>query len=187
MRKLILLPVILITLFLALSCSTNDNDDIFNEPVASQNSQNEILQKEINALRNSVNPNSTYGGAYNNGYNTPFLGTHTPTFSYYVNEELVDEKFKINNPEVIIFQKDSKGNNSFAGVAYLLPLDSLKNSDFDLPSGFHGSDDQWTNDKNNNVMILYVWLGYFNDNGLFSPQLPTDENIPGKDIIFAPN
>ena len=170
-------------LITSLSCTSNLDDELFLDPVSTQNAKPTILQSQISALGKRMNSNKTIQGAKSNGYLSAYSGSLAPVLSYYLNEDLVDDTFEINNPEIILFSKNSKGIDVFIGVAYLIPSQLLKNEDFVLPSGFHGSDDLWRNDKLNKMMILYVWLGVHNERGVFSTTLPNwDADInPGKD------
>lgn len=182
MKNFILLPIILMSLFLIVSCTANGHDDLFIESAVTKNAEITVLQKELNLLKVKMVPNKTIQGAAKNGYSKNFLGTHSTIYSYYINKELVDDTFNIDSPEIIMFQRESNGDYSFIGVAYAIPLQIFKNKDFIIPDGFYGSEDQWVLDKINNVMILHVWLDIYNNNGVFSPSIPDYEFSPGDDL-----
>lgn len=96
----------------------------------------------------------------------PNMGHH------YLKPELLDEKFELENPELLVYADDPcSGNRRLVAVEYAVPL-ALADS---APAGFVGPDDTWTINQQFQLWTLHVWLFEYNPAGVFAshnPRLP---------------
>jgi hypothetical protein len=89
----------------------------------------------------------------------PNMGHH------YLKPELLDEKFELEKPELLVYADDPcSGNRRLVAVEYAVPL-ALADS---APAGFVGPDDTWTINQQFQLWTLHAWLFEYNPAGVFA-------------------
>jgi len=88
---------------------------------------------------------------------------------HYLNAGLLDDKFDIRHPEILVYNKDDKGVQQLVAVEYAIPLA------YPQPDGFTGSDDVWDENTGFGLWLLHAWVWYYNPDGVFAPFNPLVE------------
>jgi hypothetical protein len=89
----------------------------------------------------------------------PNMGHH------YLKPELLDEKFELENPELLVYADDPcSGNRRLVAIEYAVPL-ALSDR---APAGFVGPDDTWTINQQFQLWTLHAWLFEYNPAGVFA-------------------
>ncbi|MEO8471553.1 MAG: hypothetical protein ABI477_05140 [Chryseolinea sp.] len=134
--------------------------------------EKEQWEKEVDILKASVAPNKPLDNAQAAGYDNEFTGYRTQMGFHYLFGDLLDDKFEVNKPEVMIYAPDDNGILKFVAVEYATPIADLKNPQ-PAPEGFTGSKDVWVINEEFSVWTLHVWVGKENPSGIFDPHNPT--------------
>lgn len=90
----------------------------------------------------------------------PNMGYH------FMRTDIVDANFDYRNPEILVYNKDDKGNFYLVAVEYAVPIDLPR------PSGFTGNDDVWDNTSPFPFWLLHAWVWEYNPEGVFNPTNP---------------
>jgi hypothetical protein len=85
----------------------------------------------------------------------PNMGRH------FLKDSLVDAKFEVERPEVLVYSPKPNGHLELVAVEYAAPLSSR------APEGFQGSDDVWTPDPQFPLWTLHAWVWKGNPDGVF--------------------
>jgi hypothetical protein len=88
----------------------------------------------------------------------PHMGRH------FLKEGLVDAKFEVERPEVLVYSPDENGHLQLVAVEYAVPLDLSRAA----PEGFEGSEDVWVPDPQFPLWTLHAWVWKGNPDGVFS-------------------
>jgi hypothetical protein len=129
---------------------------------------------EIAQLRAAVAKYHNMEYAVADGYDTDVTGYRTMMGYHYLKGSLVDDKFELELPEVLLFAPSPSGKLRLVAVEYITPIPDINNPPAP-PSGFVGDADVWTINTEFNMWTLHVWIGLQNPNGIFeshNPRLP---------------
>ncbi len=159
MKKLIIIVPLMALIIIFNACS-NDNDS---DPKPTTIT----LEKQIVDLKAAIAPYTNINAAIAAGYDVVFdyvsqMGNH------YLNTSFQDGSFKLEKPEILLFDQDGV----FVGVEYLVPIIGVNDP---APEGFTGDTDVWHKVSTENFWELHVWVGIDNPNGIFAtfnPNLP---------------
>ena len=147
-------------LFMLISCEENNNK--------------EPWETEIDQLQEAVSAFSDLDDAIAEGYDNEFTGYRSQMGFHYLKASLLDEKFEVGKPEVMMFAPGDNGDLRFVGVEYAVPVSDLNNPP-PAPQGFTGENDVWEINEEFSVWTLHVWIGLDNPHGIFAshnPELP---------------
>jgi hypothetical protein len=145
-------------MFFLVSCNNDDNAMEFWEP-------------EVGLLKMAVEPLKDFGAAQTAGYDIPATEYRTQMGYHFLNGALLDDKFEIEKPEVLIFVNDPAGKMQLVAVEYGIPIQDLDNPP-PPPEGYTGSDDVWKVDTEFMLWTLHVWVVMENPEGIFTPMNP---------------
>lgn len=159
MKNLIFGCMSFIVVITACSCSSDDSDPT--------GPTDPTLEIQIDKLKAAIAPYTNIDAAIAAGYDVVFdyvsqVGNH------YLNTSFQDGNFKLEKPEVILFDQDGV----FVGVEYLIPIIGINDP---APEGFIGDMDEWHKTSTENFWELHVWVGIDNPNGMFAT---TNPNLP---------
>lgn len=88
---------------------------------------------------------------------------------HYVNSNLIDQRFKPERPEILVYADDAcGGKRRLVAVEYAVPLALSKKA----PSGFIGNADGWHADSALGLWTLHAWIWEYNTDGVFAPYNP---------------
>lgn len=86
---------------------------------------------------------------------------------HYMKSSLVDGTFNIREPEILVYNRDERGNMELVAVEYAVPFA------FGKPEGFSGSGDVWDDTAGVPLWFLHAWVWRYNPAGVFNPTNPT--------------
>lgn len=93
----------------------------------------------------------------------PDMGWH------YLNEKLLDDRFDITEPELLVYADDPCGGpRKLVAVEYAVPLALSKRA----PRGFTGRADVWDVNTDFQLWTLHAWVWEYNPEGVFAPMNP---------------
>jgi hypothetical protein len=105
--------------------------------------------------------------AFKDGYAD--INVVMPNMGYhFMKAGLVDAKFEIRKPELLVYNKDENDKFQLVAVEYAVPLDQSP----DAPEGFFGNDDVWNRDTTFGLWTLHAWGWKHNPDGVFNPTNP---------------
>ena len=92
---------------------------------------------------------------------------------HWVNFELLDCEFSVEEPEILVYAPDHNGTpKHLVSVEYVQPLSCSATP----PEGFTGSDDVWRQDEEGfNLWETSAWIWFHNPDGMFvqhNPRIP---------------
>lgn len=93
----------------------------------------------------------------------PNMGYH------FMKSALVDSFFDIRKPEILVYNKNERGNFQLVAVEYAVPIDITPNA---APEGFTGSDDVWERNTTFGLWLQHAWIWAFNPDGVFHDTNP---------------
>ncbi len=134
----------------------------------------EPWEQELDQLRMKVASYQDIENAIEDGYDTEFTGYRTQMGFHYMKASLIDDKFELEKPEVVLYAPDTDGNLQFVAVEYAVPIENMENPP-PAPAGFTGEVDVWEINTEFNVWTLHVWVGLDNPHGVFASHNP---NLP---------
>jgi len=149
------LMVIVLVLF---SCNDDDNEV-------------QPWEAEVAQLETAIQSFKDFNTAQNAGYEIQATAYRTQMGYHFLNPGLLDTKFEVDKPEVLIFINDPAGNMELVAVEYGIPIEDLNNPP-PPPEGYTGSDDVWKIDAEFSLWTLHVWVPMENPEGIFSPRNP---------------
>lgn len=129
----------------------------------------ETWETEVAQLKTAVEPFRDFEVAKNSGYDIQATEYRTQMGYHFLNAGLLDTKFEIAKPEVLIFINDPAGNMELVAVEYGIPIEDINNPP-PPPEGFSGSDDVWKVDTEFKLWTLHVWVIMENPQGIFIPR-----------------
>ncbi len=128
-------------------------------------------QAEVASLKEAVISYTDFDTAQNAGYDIKATEYRTQMGFHYLNAGLLDGKFEIEKPEVLIYIEKTSGLMELVAVEYGFPIEDLKNPP-PPPEGFAGSADTWKIDEEFSLWTLHVWVVMENPDGIFTPRNP---------------
>jgi hypothetical protein len=81
---------------------------------------------------------------------------------HYLNASLLDDKFEVEKPELLLYIPGENNKLKFVAVEYAVPIEDLDNPP-SVPEGF-------TEFK---LWTLHVWVKLDNPHGIFAPHNPS--------------
>jgi hypothetical protein len=93
----------------------------------------------------------------------PNMGYH------YMKSAIVDAKFEIGKPEILVYNKKQNGNFELVAVEYAVPISETPDK---APEGFTGSADVWDRNTGFGLWLLHAWIWHFNPDGVFHDTNP---------------
>ena len=150
--------VLLVAVSLLISC---DDDD---EP--------ELWQPEMEKLRAAITPYDFIEHAKHDGYDNEVTGYRPHMGYHYLNASLLDDKFEVEKPELLLYAPDENNKLKFVAVEYAVPIEDLNNPP-PVPEGFQGDADVWEINTEFKLWTLHVWVKLENPDGIFAPHNPT--------------
>ena len=95
------------------------------------------------------------------------IDVKAPNMGYhYMRSDIVDATFDYRKPEILVYNKDEKGNFYLVAVEYAVPIDLPR------PAGFTGDGDVWDNTSPFPFWLLHAWVWAYNPEGVFNPTNP---------------
>lgn len=97
------------------------------------------------------------------------IETVMPNMGYhFMKKTIVDDKFDIRNPEILVYNHDENGNMELVAVEYAIPIPLSLNA----PEGFTGTGDEWNYNTTFGLWLLHAWVWKYNPDGVFNPTNP---------------
>ncbi len=93
----------------------------------------------------------------------PNMGHH------YMKSDIVDAKFDMKKPEILVYNKNHNGKFDLVAVEYAIPIDLSPNK---APEGFSGTGDVWDRNTGFGLWLLHAWVWHYNPDGVFNPTNP---------------
>jgi len=118
---------------------------------------NELQQARAATARYQNINNAIKDGYEDINVVAPNMGYH------FMKESLVDNKFDIRNPEILVYNKNMDGDFYLVAVEYAVPLS------FPMPEGFYGNHDVWDGSSGFPLWLLHAWVWTYNPDGVFNP------------------
>jgi len=81
---------------------------------------------------------------------------------HFMKTAIVDSVFDLTQPEILVYNKDEKGNQELVAVEYAIPLS------YPRPEGFTGTSDVWKDDSGFPLWLLHAWVWAYNPDGVFN-------------------
>lgn len=131
----------------------------------------EPYQAEIEQLRSAIVAYDLIEHAKHDGYDNEVTGYRTHMGFHYLNVSLLDEKFEVEKPELLLYAPDENGKLKFVAVEYATPIADLNNPP-PVPEGFTGNADVWEINTEFKLWTLHVWVKLENPDGLFASHNP---------------
>ncbi len=129
-------------------------------------------QHEIELLKQSVAKLRDFEMAKAEGYNLDATGYRSQMGHHFVNQKLLDDKFDLRAPEILLFIPDDSGQMVCVAVEYAVPIPDITNPS-SPPEGFTGHHDVWEINTEFNMWTLHVWIELENPNGIFNAKNPS--------------
>jgi hypothetical protein len=86
---------------------------------------------------------------------------------HFMKVAIVDDKFDIRQPEILVYNKNDDGTQELVAVEYAVPLTNPK------PEGFSGSNDVWNGESGFPFWLVHAWVWAYNPDGPFNWTNPT--------------
>ena len=80
---------------------------------------------------------------------------------HFMKMSLVDAKFDMKQPEILVYNRDEKGDQQLVAVEYAVPLGNPR------PEGFSGTNDVWDENNGFGLWLLHAWVWAYNPDGVF--------------------
>lgn len=126
-----------------------------------------VSEQEISRVRAAVARFADKKNAIAAGYNVDVTGYRTQMGHHFLNGDLVDGKFEIEKPEVMLYAPYGSDTMKLVAVEYATPIADISHPP-PVPEGFTGSDDVWEINTEFNLWTLHVWVGLDNADGIFA-------------------
>ena len=135
------------------------------------------LDRELDNLRDATAALQDFDAARAAGYSVevvdpvsgssyfPGMGVH------YLNPDLVDDRFEVERPEILLFVENDQGEMELVAVEYVTPIADLAAPPA-APSGFTGNTDAWTVNTTFSLWTLHAWVWMDNPDGVFASHHP---------------
>lgn len=126
-----------------------------------------VQETELSRVRAAIAPFAEKRNAIAAGYNVDVTGYRTHMGHHFLNGNLVDDKFEIDKPEVMLYAPYGSDTAKLVAVEYVTPIADLS-SPPPVPEGFTGKDDVWEINTEFHLWTLHVWVGLDNTEGIFA-------------------
>jgi len=93
----------------------------------------------------------------------PNMGYH------FMKSAIVDAKFEITRPEILVYNKRPNGKFELVAVEYAVPISLSPDK---APEGFTGSADVWERNTDFGLWLQHAWIWQFNPDGVFHDTNP---------------
>jgi hypothetical protein len=151
--------LLLVAVALLIGCD-DDDDDV------------EVWEPEMEKLRAAITPYDFIEHAKHDGYDNEVTGYRPHMGFHYLNTSILDDKFEVEKPEVLLYAPDENNELKFVAVEYAVPIEDLDNPP-PVPEGFKGNDDVWEINTEFKLWTLHVWVKLDNPNGIFASHNPS--------------
>jgi hypothetical protein len=148
----------LVAVSLLISCDDDDNEA-------------KLWQPEMERLRAAITPYDFIEHAKHDGYDNEVTGYRPHMGYHYLNASLLDDKFEVEKPELLLYALDENNKLKFVAVEYAVPIEDLNNPP-PVPEGFQGDEDVWEINTEFKLWTLHVWVKLENPDGIFAPHNP---------------
>ena len=159
-RSVLKRGIYFITLFLIVISSLISCDD--------DDKEVPLWQEEVDRLRAATTPYDFIEHAGHDGYDTEVTGYRTHMGYHYLNASLLDDKFEVEKPELLLYVPGDNNKLKFVAVEYAVPIEDLDNPP-PVPEGFKGDADVWEINTEFKLWTLHVWIKLENPDGIFAP------------------
>ena len=88
---------------------------------------------------------------------------------HYMKDTLVDGKFELTKPEIVVYNKLEDGSFELVAVEYAVPISETP---YKAPKGFTGHADKWDKNLDFKLWLLHAWVWHKNPDGVFNPTNP---------------
>ena len=144
--------------------ATRSNSSEFN-PLNSYTGLLNATMWELQQARASTAKYKNIQNALNDGYVD--INVIAPNMGYhFLKPDLLDGTFDYKQPEILVYNKDEKGNFYLVAVEYAVPLSAP------MPQGFSGTADVWDGNTFFNLWLLHAWVWSYNPQGVFNSTNP---------------
>jgi hypothetical protein len=123
----------------------------------------ELLQARAATAKYQNIRNAIKDGYADIGVVLPNMGHH------YMDTSIVDGKFEVSKPEILVYNKRHDGSFQLVAVEYAVPINLTPDK---APKGFTGNADVWDRNTGFGLWLLHAWVWYFNPDGVFNPTNP---------------
>lgn len=130
--------------------------------------QEPVVEQELSQVRQAVAPYRDLKKAIAAGYDKEVTGYRTQMGFHYLNATLLDNKFEVGKPEILLYAPYDKDTMKLVAVEYATPITDIKNPPA-VPEGFTGKDDKWEINTEFNLWTLHAWVELDNPHGIFAP------------------
>ncbi len=127
-----------------------------------------VVQQELDQVRQSVIPYRDLKKAIAAGYDHEVTGYRAQMGYHYLNAALLDDKFELQKPEILLYAPYGKDSMKLVAVEYATPIADIRNPPA-VPEGFTGKDDEWEINTEFNLWTLHAWVELENTHGIFAP------------------
>jgi len=152
--------IMLLLLAASVTLSSDDDDD-----------KVELWEPEMEKLRAAITPYDFIEHAKHDGYVNEVTGYRPHMGFHYLNIPLLDDKFEVEKPELLLYAPDENNELKFVAVEYAVPIEDLNNPP-PVPEGFKGDADVWEINTEFKLWTLHVWVKLDNPNGIFASHNP---------------
>lgn len=132
----------------------------------------EVWQPEMERLRAAITAYDHIHHAQHDGYDNEVTGYRTQMGFHYLNASLLDDKFEVEKPEILLYAPGENNNLKFVAVEYAVPISDINNPP-PAPEGFKGDADVWEINTEFKLWTLHVWVKLENPNGIFASHNPS--------------
>jgi hypothetical protein len=174
-QKLVNIPVAFVVIILFLSSCTKEK---INNVAAPASRTDALMESQANTVNGYTNlPLKTavelkraraataryrnFENAIKDGYSNIMVDVENMGH-HYMKTSIVDDKFDISEPEILVYNRDESGNPELVAVEYAVPLTYPK------PGGFTGSLDVWNDTSGFPLWLLHAWVWHYNPEGVFN-------------------
>ena len=162
----------------AISCTKEDTSlDAQTLKATTLKLKAETLETQLKKVRKATMRFHSFEQAKKLGYAVPSPfnpSPYVPNMGYhYTNMELMDGKFEMDKPEILLYVPNEEGKLKLVGVEYAIPVAA---SEFP-PEGFLGDLDHWEYNPHvaGGAWTLHAWVVLENPDGVFAP---ANSNVP---------
>ncbi|TDQ32278.1 hypothetical protein [Zeaxanthinibacter enoshimensis] len=163
-----LLVLLALSLFLT-SCTQEELSPQEDIPLTSHAVKAELepWEKEVVRLTKKMRRFHNFKVALAQGYDVDLSGYVPQMGHHYGKQELIDDLFELEKPEVLLYVPEGEEGMKFVAVEYLVTVPDPENPPA-APEGFTGSEDEWFFNTDIGMWTLHVWVAMENSDGIFA-------------------
>ncbi len=167
-------------LVLVTSCSKDDSLLESDLEIVSVKAKSETLGAQLKKVKKAAMRFHSFEQAKKAGYADPYPfnpSSYVPNMGFhYINVGLIDGKFDMEKPEILLYVPNEQGKLKLVGVEYAIPQAISQTP----PEGFIGDDDHWHLNPNvaGGSWTLHAWVVMDNPDGVFAefnPDVPVSD------------